>query len=140
VSWTGPFPARFGLDEYLNFVRDVNGQAWYVVNIFGDSNGETSSQALASQAGQLSAYLAKKRQEGLPGILRWELGNELDRGEYRWPPEKLAAAAKLATSEIQHSDPQATFVSLMQEYPAQGDIGITASQYNRKLAGALREQ
>lgn len=140
VSWTGLFPARFGLDEYLNFVRDVNGQAWYVVNVFGGSNGETSPQALAMQAGQLSAYLAKKRQDGLPGILRWELGNELDRGEYRWLPEKLAAAAKLAAYEVQRSDPQAKFVSLMQEYPAQGDIGITASQYNRRLARGLQAQ
>lgn len=138
VSWTGPFPARFGLDEYLNFVRDVNGQAWYVVNIFGDSSGETSPRIRAAQAGQLSAYLAQKRQDGLPGILRWELGNELDRGEYRWSSEKLAAAAKLVADEIQRSDPQARFVSLMQDYPAQGDLGISTSQYNRRLASALR--
>jgi alpha-L-arabinofuranosidase len=140
VSWTGPFPARFGLDEYLNFVREVNGQAWYVVNIFGGSSGETSPHTLATQAGQLSEYLAKKRQDGLPGILRWELGNELDRGEYRWPPEKLAETAKLAADEIQRGDPQAKFVSLMQEYPAQGDIGIPASQYNLRLARGLQAQ
>lgn len=139
-SWMGPFQANFGLDEYLSFVRDVNGQAWYVVNVYGDSNGETSPQLLAAEAGKLSEYLANKRQAGLPGILRWELGNELDRGEYRWPPEKLAAAAKLAAREIQHSDPQAKFVSLMQEYPAQGDVGIAASQYNRRLAAGLQEQ
>ncbi len=140
VSWTGPFPARFGLDEYLNFVRDVNGQAWYVANIYGGANGEVSPRTLATQAGQLSAYLAKKRQDGLPGILRWELGNELDRGEYRWLPEKLAVTAKQVASEIRRGDPQAKFVALMQEYPAQGDAGITASQYNRKLATSLREQ
>lgn len=140
VSWTGPFPARFGLDEYLDFVRDVNGQPWYVVNIFGNSDGEMPLGGMAKQAGQLSEYLVRKRQDGLPGILRWELGNELDRGEYRWPPEKLAAAARLAASEIQRSDPEARFVSLMQEYPAQGEIGITASQYNRRLAGALGNQ
>lgn len=140
VNWTEPFQARFGLDEYLKFVRDVNGQAWYVANIYGDSNGETSPQALAMQAGQLSEYLARKRQDGLPGILRWELGNELDRGEYRWLPEKLASTAKLAVGEIRRGDPQAKFVSLMQEYAAQGDTGIGASQYNRRLAAALRQQ
>jgi len=140
VSWTAPFPAKFGLDEYLNFVRDVNGQAWYVANIYGGLNGETSPQTLAIEAGQLSEYFAKKRQDGLPGILRWELGNELDRGEYRWLPEKLAATAKQVATEIQRGDPQAQFVVLMQEYPAQGDVGISASQYNRRLAIGLGEQ
>ena len=140
VSWAGPFQAKFGLDEYLNFVRDVNGQAWYVANIFGGLNGEITPRTLATQAGQLSEYLTKKRQDGLPGILRWELGNELDRGEYRWLPEKLATTAKLVASEIKRGDPQAKFVSLMQEYAAQGDAGISASQYNRRLATGLQEQ
>lgn len=140
VSWTEPFPARFGLDEYLRFVRDVNGQAWYVANIYGGSSGEAPPQTLAKQAGQLSEYLAKKRQDGLPGILRWELGNELDRGEYRWLPEKLAATSKQVATEIQRGDPQAKFVVLMQDYPAQGDAGITVSQYNRRQSAGLRDQ
>lgn len=140
VSWADPFPAKFGLDEYLSFVRDVNGRAWYVANIFGSAKGELPSSLLAAQAGQLSQYLTQKRQAGLPGIFRWELGNELDRSGYRWLPEKLSTRTKMIANEIKQADTQAKIVSLMQEYAAQGDAGITASQYNRRLATGLREQ
>ncbi|MEQ1601774.1 MAG: hypothetical protein HOP04_14355 [Methylophilaceae bacterium] len=140
VDWLTPFKATFGPDEYLSFVKNVNGQAWYVVNIYGDTQGELQPEKMAVQAGQLSNYLATKQQEGLPNILRWELGNELDRGSTRWLPEKLAATSKLAASEIKRYEPQAKFVSLMEEYSPQADIGITASQYNRRLATGLGVQ
>lgn len=140
ADWPTSFRATFGVDEYLSFVKNVNGQAWYVVNIYGDTQGEIQAEKMAVQAGQLSNYLATKQQEGLPNILRWELGNELDMGNIHWSPEKLAATSKLAASEIQRYEPQAKFVSLMEVHPAQVDLGILPSQYNRRLTTALGAQ
>ncbi|MEQ1558609.1 MAG: hypothetical protein ABL933_06655 [Methyloglobulus sp.] len=140
VTWMEPFTANFGVDEYLKFIKDVNGQAWYVVNIYGGVKGEAEPQQLAEQAGQLSKYLAQKKAEGLPGILRWELGNELDRAEYHWSPEKLAKTAQMAAKEIKRNDNHAQFVALVEDYPAQADVGISPSQYNRKLVKNLQDQ
>lgn len=140
VSWLDPFIAEFGIDEYLQFVKEVHGRAWYVANIYGDAKGEGLLKEQAAQAYQLGAYLTKKRQEGMPAIFRWELGNELDRDIYQWLPEKLSTAAITSVKEIQRADKEAKFVILMEEYPALERLGISASQYNRRLSSKLVNQ
>lgn len=133
VAWRGPLPAEFGLDEYLKFVKDVNGQAWYVANLYGTVDGIAPLQTLVSDAHQLAAYVANRATSGLPRILRWELGNELDRGALQWSPQYLANAAEQVASGITQGDPSARFVHLQQEYPAQSAKGYTASRYNKEL-------
>lgn len=137
VVWHAPLRAEFGPDEYLRFIKDVRGQAWYVANLYGSLDAAASVAQLAANAGQLAAYLNKRESEGFSSILRWELGNELDRAQYKWSPEKLAATALQVAASITKNDPGAKFVHLQQEYPAQAEKGFTTNRYNKELRVAL---
>lgn len=139
VKWQGPVVARFGIDEYLAFVRDVGGQPWYVANLFGAFGDEGDPKHLAAQAGQLAVYLKNR---GKPGEmpLRWELGNELDRGEYLWSADKYLAVSRQVAAEIRRADPQASFVAIMEDYDAHWRWRRTsAAEYNRKVAAGLSD-
>lgn len=137
VSWLEPLRAEFGVDEYLRFVKDVGGQAWYVANLNGSLDAATAPVQLASSAGQLAAFIHQRVREGFPSVLRWELGNELDRAQHKWPPEKLASVALQVADAIARNTPNAKFVHLQQEYPAQVDKGFSAARYNKELRAPL---
>lgn len=137
VSWLAPLRAEFGLDEYLHFVKDVKGQAWYVANLYGLLDGAADPAQLAVNAGRLAAYAKERETEGFPPILRWELGNELDRAQYKWSPERLANTALQVSAAIAQSAPGSKFVHLQQEYPAQAAKGFTAIRYNKELRAPL---
>ena len=137
VSWLEPVRAEFGVDEYLRFVKDVGGQAWYVTNLNGSLDAATAPAQLASSAGQLAAFMHQRVREGFPPVLRWELGNELDRAQHKWPPEKLANVALQVADAIARNTPNARFVHLQQEYPAQADKGFSAARYNKELRAPL---
>jgi alpha-L-arabinofuranosidase len=137
VPWMQPFVAKFGLKEYLNFVKQVNGKAWYVANIYGNVNEELSSSILSEEAGELAKYIHHYNETETVPIFRWELGNELDRGQYKWSPEKIAKVSEIVASKIQSNDQNAKFVSLMQEYDAQAEKGIRATEYNQRIAKNL---
>lgn len=138
VPWMRPFVAKFGLKEYLNFVEQVNGKAWYVANIYGNVNEEFTSSILSVEAGELAKYIHHYNETETVPIFRWELGNELDRGHYKWSPEKIAKVSEIVASKIQSNDQNAKFVSLMQEYDAQAEKGIRASEYNQRIAENLK--
>ena len=137
VPWMKPVRASFGADEYLRFVKAVDGQAWYVANLYGSLNQPDATQKLADDAGQLASYLKSREREGLPPILRWELGNELDRPPNEWPPEKYAENANRVADAISRSTPAAKYVHLQQEYAAQAARGYSARQYNAALRRLL---
>jgi len=133
VKWKDSVVAKFGLDEYLAFVREVGGQPWYVANLYGEFGKEGDTQKLADEAGQLAAYL-----RGRGVVLRWELGNELDRGDYGWAVGKYVDKARRVAEAIRLADPQARFVALMEDYDAHWRWRrMRASDYNREVATAL---
>lgn len=133
VDWLAPLPVKFGFDEYLQFVRQVDGQAWYVVNIRGTTVSETQPAALAKEGAKLVQYAESRARDGAPSVLRWELGNELDRGVYRWPAEKIAGRAREVSRAMREAAPSSKFVIMAQEYDAQG----SASSYNRAIATGM---
>lgn len=137
VSWLEPVRAEFGVDEYLQFVKDVRGQAWYVANLNGSLEATAASVQLARSAGQLAAHMHQRVREDFPPVLRWELGNELDRAQYKWSPDKLASVALQVADAIARNTPNAKFVHLQQEYSAQGDKGFSATRYNKELRAHL---
>lgn len=137
-NWRPPVVADFGIDEYMQFVRDVNGQAWYVVNIYGDLKGEQDSKKLAESAARLAAYIGSKAEKAMPPVLRWELGNELDRKPIYWSPEKTVESASLAAKYISSAIPGASYVIAQQEFPALKDRGYNLSQYNATIASGLK--
>ena len=139
VSWFGPVRTEFGVDEYLQFVKDVKGQAWYVANLYGSLDAVGVPGLLAANAGALAAYLGRRAVDGYPAILRWELGNELDRAQYKWPPDRFGQTAMQVASAIGQNATGAKFVHLQQEYPAQADKGFSASRYNKELRASLAQ-
>lgn len=114
VDWAGPMKCVFGIPEYLATVRATGGSgAWLIANIAGIDYQPFSMGELVVETGQAAAAL---RTAG-SGLQRyWELGNELERGRYRWSPEKIASRASAAGREIMRRDPQARLVLPLIEY------------------------
>lgn len=131
VDWTGPLTTQFGFNEYLDFLAAVGGQAWLVVNLYGDFEREKGLQELAASASQWAAAASQAN----TNVLRWELGNELDRGQYLWSPEKYSARAREVARAIKAEDPAARFVSLLEDYDAQK--WVSAKSYNTQTSRAL---
>ncbi|GAA5169793.1 hypothetical protein [Viridibacterium curvum] len=138
AGWTPPIAFDFGPDEYLDFVAEVGGTAWYIANLYGREQGEQPSSVMASEASALAAKLAARRTAGKPSVFRWELGNELDRHTVRWRPEKLTQVARDVALAIRAVDAKSTFVISQQEYPAMSKEGFTSAQYNRDTAARLK--
>lgn len=129
VDWLPPISPQFGFDEYLSFVKQVNGTAWAVLNLYGDYEKEGEHAALAKSAADWVAYANQKASVGAPPILRWELGNELDR--YRWSAEKYTRIMNQTTKVVLQQAPSTLFVSLLQDWPA--DKQLTVSEYDRHV-------
>lgn len=136
VTWLPPVRVNFGIDEYFDFLRIVRGKAWYVVNLYGSLERAEPSTKMASAAEALARYIAKTGKD-YPKVLRWELGNELDRDRYQWPPDKFVAVASAVSSAIRRVDPAAQFAHLQQEYAAQKDRGISQARYNQIVSQGL---
>lgn len=135
VSWTGPLVARFGVDEYLRFVQSVTGSPWYVSNLFGRFGEERHPTVLAEEAQRVTQYF--KDSGTREPMLRWELGNELDRGTFLWSADKYVSVAQQIGAAIQRIEPAAKMVAIMQDYSAHWKSGINAAEYNRKVAKGL---
>lgn len=131
ADWLNPIRPAFGFDEYLNFIAKVDGQAWVVANIYGDYIAERDGEFLAHVAGEWATHAYRREDAGHPRVLRWELGNELDRGKTLWPPTKYAERASATARAISLQNQGAKFVAMMQDWPAQRSQGISVSNYNR---------
>lgn len=126
---------EFGVDEYLDFVEHTGGQAWYVLNIKGDIDRMVPTEVVAEEAADLVTYIGARK---VP-VVRWELGNELDRFEEKWPSERYVDRARQVMKAVRKVDADARFVSMMADFDAQSDLGISASQYNVALARGLKD-
>jgi len=138
VDWLGPIAPYFGFDEYLEFVDKVGGQPWIVLNIYGDYGREIDSAVLSKEAADWARYAAKRAEEGRPKVLRWELGNELDRGRTLWPPGKYTKISDHVSSAVREAIPKATFVAMLQDWPAQK--ALTTPEYNRQVMTGLAKR
>lgn len=137
VDWQPAGVVQFGPAEYLNFVQQVNGTAWYVLNLYGEYSHESSPAQVANSAKQLTAFMKTQQASGLPGVYRWELGNELDRGKYRWPASKYIAVSKEVISAVQQADNKAQFVGMAQDWQHTG-VSIFGVDYNNAVARGLQ--
>lgn len=133
VDWLGPIAAQFGFDEYLDFVKKTNGTAWVVLNLNGDYAKEGDHASLAKSAADWVSYANRAKLEGMPEVLRWELGNELDR--YKWKPNKYVQVANQTMKAVLASEPEAKFVSLLQDYAFHKEYSV--SQYDSILMNEL---
>ncbi|HSI95494.1 MAG TPA: hypothetical protein VK938_05335 [Methylophilaceae bacterium] len=136
ADWLPPFSPQFGFDEYLNFVKTVDGKAWIVLNLYGDYSGEGDKALLVERAAEWAAYADKAREAGALPILRWELGNELDRGRIKWPPEKYADIARSVARAVKQATPDAELVGMLQDWPAQSSYSM--DKYNQIVMSGLK--
>ena len=135
VDWTELPRIDFGIDEYLDFVAQVKGQAWYVLNLQGSLGKPADLPALSAEAVELARHLRKKEVR----LLRWELGNELDRAHDMWPSDKYLEHARSILRAVRSVEPDARFVGMMADYDAQKSRGVTSSQYNQAVAAGLKD-
>lgn len=138
VSWRGPLKAEFGPDEFLSFISEVGGKAWYVLNLYGEMGKEMSTETIENGIRRLAARIPKYDKLGAQRIFRWEMGNELDRDRYRWMPEKYIRVARGAHSALLAERPGASAVFLSQDWDALWkDHGIKSKDYNAALISAF---
>lgn len=135
VDWTGPIRMDFGPAEYFQFLRAVDGKAWLVANMQGEFAKELPVEHMAAEAGDFATAAGKLSAEAGVPIVRWELGNELDRAPSRWPAEKYAANANAMAAAIRKSDKDTRFVAFWPDYDAYP--GVKASEYARRLTRML---
>lgn len=81
---------KFGVDEYVQFVKNVDGHAIYTLNLRGPHYGTWSLSKIATDINNLIQYLDDRERFGCIGgtgcrLKALELGNELD-----WSPFKYS--------------------------------------------------
>lgn len=138
VGYQEPKAVQFGPSEYLRFVKQTGGTAWYVLNLYGALNTPNTSQNLAKSAGNLAAFFDSERSKGMPAIYRWELGNELDRGSYSWPASKYASVATEVANAVKPFLHEAKLVSMSQDW-AHTSTNTFGVDYNSYIAAALSQ-
>jgi alpha-L-arabinofuranosidase len=119
VAGDAPRSVMFGPEEYLDFVRSVDGQPLYVLNLVGWDEQRMINELPAKQIDSSNAGLAtliKKRTESTGQPRYYELGNELDRSEYQWPNDKYIERARGTIEAIRAVDRDARFVAFLREF------------------------
>lgn len=134
VYWHEPLVTKFGFQEFLEFVSSAGGKSWIVNNLYGSYDKEHLAPTLADKAGKWAKYVNSHHYN----IERWELGNELDRGKYRWSAEKYSERAKIVGNEIHLNNPNATLVAMLRDYNVDGKG--SANKYNEELLAKLNSQ
>lgn len=137
VDWQAAKIIQFGPVEYLNFVKEVNGTAWYVVNLHGDIVAARKLDSLIGSASQLAMFMSSQRSNGMPSIYRWELGNELDRGHYRWSASKYISISKEIAEAIRRNYVGAKIVGMTQDWEHTG-ASVHGVNYNTTVATDLK--
>ncbi|MDO4681857.1 MAG: hypothetical protein Q4B17_03600 [Lautropia sp.] len=133
-DWIDLDRIEFGVDEFLDFVDETGGQVWYVLNLKGDLDRLVPQEIMAAEAEGLVRHIADRK---VP-VLRWELGNELDRFHEKWISDLYVTRSQAAIKAVNGVDGKARFVSMMADFDAQEDRGITASDYNVAVAKGLK--
>jgi len=117
VSTSPGRPVQFGVEEYFDFVRCVNGHPWYVLNLVGWDARSMLRELPESTLSESNAALAKLLKASFQDVPRYyQLGNELDRSEYQWPHEKYVQRARGSIAAIREVDPEAKFVAFLRDF------------------------
>lgn len=120
AEYQGAKVVLFGPSEYLDFVAQVNGTAWYVLNLYGTLQMSLSPQSMATSAADLAKFMHTAQKNGFPSIYRWELGNELDRGRYRLSASQYANIAKLVAASLKSDIHDSKMVIMAQDWAHTG--------------------
>ena len=108
----------FGPAEYLEWMKQVKGTAWWTLNLLGTGKVsefvELPSATMAESNKKLASYLSSH----YPTQTQWmfQLGNELERNRYEWPNEKYVSRSRDTINAMLGVNPNAKFVAFMREF------------------------
>ncbi len=127
----------FGVDEFLDFVQQVDGQAIYTLNLVGPPGQRWQAEQIRDDVLSLMQYVYQTGQGSR--ILFWELGNELDLGNYT--PASYASLYRYLRSAIDEYFGRTAFRPqlYLQSYtlsPADASANVALARWDRPL---LRE-
>ncbi len=118
VNWAGPMRCQFGINEYLEVMSSLGvSETWFIANLVSDGEGDESISTVAKEAASWASYV---RERATRSTRYWELGNELERGKYRWESSRIAQRASAVANAIQQVDSSARLVLPLIEYNAAG--------------------
>ena len=114
-----PSKVYFGLDEYLDFLQQVNGHRFYVLNLVGldamDPMREADTASISEANAELAKYLLLNTNFGNDPNY-YQLGNELDRSKYEWSAEKYIARSIATIDAITKEEENAKFVAFLRDF------------------------
>jgi hypothetical protein len=144
VDHSGAEPVMFGIEEYHRFLQQVDGQAWYVLNLLGWSDREPDFELPADEVTESNARLATYLGDVFvdDGPQYFQLGNELDRAEYQWTVDKYVERSRASIEVVQREFPDARFVAFLRDfdwtYKGKGDPRAgTKSRYREFIPAVL---
>lgn len=138
ANWSAPFKNKFGLNEYLDFLSQVNGQGWYILNMTGHYGEEFTPAALAAEVKSVTNYFNQQHTDaGKPEIIKWELGNELDREPLHWSTDKIIDHAQIVADALPAEVNKGKLVAMLEEYPALESKGISTTSFNSNMSDVL---
>ena len=144
VRYADARPVLFGVQEYLEFVKSVDGYPWYVLNLVGWHSSKMIEKLPAAEIAQSNAALAKyiaKHDPRADFPRYYQLGNELDRAEYQWSHQEYIQRAKSTIDSISAVDPDARFVAFLRDFDwtyRGGERDGTVSRYTDLMADVLQ--
>jgi len=111
--------AYFGLNEYLDFIEEINGTRFYVLNLVGLDPKNPMHEADIPSVSKSNAELAKymlHNSDSSNDVNYFQLGNELDRFKYEWSSEKYIARSIATIDKISKEDEDAKFVAFLRDF------------------------
>lgn len=108
----------FGIGEYANFLRTLNAQPWFALNIQGGGTINSPQEWPSSRVAGMNKALAQFLKARTPWAATryYQLGNELDRSHYQWEHSKYVSRSRDTINAVRSVDPQARFVAFMREF------------------------
>lgn len=111
-------PPLFGVREFFDFVRQVDGTPLYTLNLVGKGKPsdiqEYPSEKMAESNRLLAEYI--KKLTPYRKNRYYQLGNELDRNLYEWSHEKYITRSRATIEAIQSIDADARFIAFLRVF------------------------
>ena len=112
-------PVTFGIDEFLQFVDEVGGYPWYVLNMVGTDPESPMAAADVEEVAASNLALANYLNERVDTSqfpLFLELGNELDRSKYEWTPQEYVDRSLTTVETISAEIDNVEFVPALRDF------------------------
>lgn len=141
--------AEFGLDEYLDFVKAVNGLPLLTLNLKGTKQETWDDKAALKSNLDWMQYVINREGKVGTGNLTycqpvikcpvkwWELGNELDLGDDAWTSERYVSRSKIVGTRMLSLDPQIELIAQMTTSPWGKGRRPNASAFNNTVGAGL---